>query len=175
MYSIWLSYLYHLTYKIGPLCLGGLPEAAQHQTLDLPHGHQLSLHCTMYEERHWPFYGNLNSIESCSILVAVCWNLMDRSLTYVSFQGKCSIFFFFHKKEEKEDFIVAHVVNLSSENGICFKLNLKQISFSGLRLTMCASACINVFVFCPVYSFLSSSSSSSYFTSLDSSMPTNDG
>jgi hypothetical protein len=79
------------------------------------------------------------------------------------------------KKEEKEDFIVAHVVNLSSENGICFKLNLKQISFSGLRLKMCTSACINVFVFCPVSSFLSSSSSSSYFTSLDSSKPTNDG
>ena len=62
------------------------------------------------------------------------------------------------KNEEKEDFMVAHVVTLSSENGICLKLNLKQISFSGLRVTTCASPCFGGFSSASSSSVASSSS-----------------
>ena len=36
-------------------------------------------------------------------------------------------------KEEKEDFMVAHIVHSPSENEMCCKFNLEHISFSELR------------------------------------------
>ena len=48
--------------------------------------------------------GNRSLYKSCSILVAVCWNFLDISLTWVSFQRKKLNIFVFHGKGRKRGF-----------------------------------------------------------------------